>query len=572
MSDATFGIDIVGNNRVERGARAAEQRLGRISRAAGRSERRHAADNDRFQRQQARSTIRRFSEVEQATARAFGGRSLTAGLATRLGALRTAGTAAGSGLGEAAVQGGLLRMALVGVGGAAITGIGLLAGAAMVALKLADSFGKGALKAGQLANLIGVSTSELTRFQAAAERVGVDKEAAAQGLGGLSQTLNDARFGRNTEAQALLAKMGVGMKLKADGDVDVMAMAPMIANALQRQSSSGARTASRMLGIPDSALPAFRQGGRQLAADYNDVGRNAMVLDENDVALGGRIVRRHAAVQQKAERETIGRWRRGIAQGTDTAESFAVERFSNAIGRSFVPGAEKIDRAATRMERAAAGGGGGAGGGGLRNGVLNLSSQDVIDLKKTVATEWNRRSVGQGRGVVDTILNRYASGHWGSNVAAVVNARSQFSDVNGRPAWQRGRHSVSEIPMSRIDSKTDALVSSWLAARSRGARSSVGDNLNYANPYVSDARNRPWINRLDGPVFGEGKSVHRHGTTPDLQRYRPGDFQVSSPGQSVQLEHHVVVDDRRTTVKSSVRNDRGGAPAVSYGYAPVRGG
>lgn len=52
------------------------------------------------------------------------------------------------------------------------------------------------------------------------------------------------------------------------------------------------------------------------------------------------------------------------------------------------------------------------------------------------------------------------------------------------------------------------------------------------NPYYSDAANQGWINGLQGPVLGSGRAVHRHGTTPDLQGWRPGEFGVSLPGQN----------------------------------------
>lgn len=165
---------------------------------------------------------------------------------------------------------------------------------------------------------------------------------------------------------------------------------------------------------------------------------------------------------------------------------------------------------------------------------IMLSEQEIIDLKKTVATEWVQ-SAGdaQAQGIIDTILNRRASGKWGATITDVVNAPSQFSDVNGRPAWQKGRSSVDQIPLSRIDPRTDAIVNDWLRARAAGAKSSIGDNLNYANPYYSDAVNQGWIAGLQGPVLGAGRAIHRHGTTPDLQAYRPGEFGVTVPAQAV---------------------------------------
>lgn len=167
---------------------------------------------------------------------------------------------------------------------------------------------------------------------------------------------------------------------------------------------------------------------------------------------------------------------------------------------------------------------------GLNNGSLTLSAQDVVDLKKTLQTEWVQ-SAGddQARGIVDTILNRQASGRWGDTVADVVNARNQFSDINGPISRRDGRNSVDDLPDSRISARVDRLVDEYLAQRADGTPSSVGDNLNYANPNYSDRVNLGWIMALDGPVLGRGDAIHRHGTTPDLERSRPGAFDVRLP-------------------------------------------
>ena len=68
----------------------------------------------------------------------------------------------------------------------------------------------------------------------------------------------------------------------------------------------------------------------------------------------------------------------------------------------------------------------------LPGGTLRLSAADVLNLKKTLQTEWVQSAgTRQAQGIIDTILNRRASGHWGNSVSSVVNARNQFSDVNG---------------------------------------------------------------------------------------------------------------------------------------------
>lgn len=169
----------------------------------------------------------------------------------------------------------------------------------------------------------------------------------------------------------------------------------------------------------------------------------------------------------------------------------------------------------------------------MTDGTLTLSQTDIDNLKKTLQTEWVQ-SAGpeQARGIIDTILNRTASGHWGNSVADVVNARNQFSDINGPVSRGKGRDSVEEFPMSRVSGTVDRFVDSYLAERAAGRELSIGTHLNYANPNYSSANNLGWINALSGPVLGSGKAIHRHGTTPDLERYRPGDYAVALPGSA----------------------------------------
>ncbi|WP_244101292.1 cell wall hydrolase [Burkholderia ambifaria] len=167
--------------------------------------------------------------------------------------------------------------------------------------------------------------------------------------------------------------------------------------------------------------------------------------------------------------------------------------------------------------------------------ALILTAKDVLDLKKTLQTEWVQFAGDmQAKGVIDTILNRVASGrlgpgqdHFGSTVSAVVNQYNQFSDVNGPIARkQHHRSTVEQIPASEISQRVNDLVDSYLRDRENGEPSSVGTNLNYANPYYSDANNLPWINALSGPRYGKGNAMHYHGTTPGLEPYRPEPYPI----------------------------------------------
>ncbi|OCY87182.1 hypothetical protein BFR90_13540 [Acinetobacter pittii] len=180
--------------------------------------------------------------------------------------------------------------------------------------------------------------------------------------------------------------------------------------------------------------------------------------------------------------------------------------------------------------------------------TLQLSQQDIDDLIKVTSTEVVASLKGeaftkQTHGVVDTILNRVASGKWGDSVRDVANAKRQFTKISGPKSYKTKSGkviklnpygSVQNMPLKDVNPKVRAEVLSYLERRANGQESSVGEHLNYANPYVSDKKNRDaWVDafyeksKKDGLVFGSGKNVHGHGTTKDLLKYKPKPFSIA---------------------------------------------
>jgi hypothetical protein len=191
---------------------------------------------------------------------------------------------------------------------------------------------------------------------------------------------------------------------------------------------------------------------------------------------------------------------------------------------------------------------------------LILSEQDIIDIKKTLQTEWVQ-SAGdeQAKGIIDTILNRLASEHWGTSIADVVNARNQFSDINGPVSRKDGRHTVDGFDESKVSQRVKDFVDAYLTERASGASSRVDTHLNYANPHFSDAKNLAWIMALDGPVLGRGNAIHRHGTVPELQRFRPKPYGIALPGmpasaagaKPASIDGNLVAEQHGVGVKSN---------------------
>lgn len=155
---------------------------------------------------------------------------------------------------------------------------------------------------------------------------------------------------------------------------------------------------------------------------------------------------------------------------------------------------------------------------------VKLTDKDIDYLVRLVATEADHKLVwshpeeysAQVHGIVDTVLNRVASGKWGDTVESVANAKRQFSKIAG-PKSVDPYGSVDKVPDSAIPAFLPSIVTSWVTARATGTPSSIGGNLNYANPLFSDASNLGWINALDGPKLGYGDSTHYHGTVSGLK-------------------------------------------------------
>ena len=72
--------------------------------------------------------------------------------------------------------------------------------------------------------------------------------------------------------------------------------------------------------------------------------------------------------------------------------------------------------------------------------------------------------------------------------------------------------------------------------RQNGKQSIIGQNLNYANKFYSDEKNRTqWVDAFHddavkkGMILGTGKAIHAHGTVNELKGKMPKPFQVILP-------------------------------------------
>lgn len=172
---------------------------------------------------------------------------------------------------------------------------------------------------------------------------------------------------------------------------------------------------------------------------------------------------------------------------------------------------------------------------------LKLSEEDIVRIMKVASTEVvpslkGKNFENQAAGVVDTILNRTASGKFGGSVKDVVNQRWAFSDIN---APRKGAYgSVDKVPMSRVSKKMENFVRAYLEERANGKVSSVGQDISYANPnFLGEASQstKKWVREVEGQakksgqIYGSGNAIHVHGTPSADAWKKPKQYYISTP-------------------------------------------
>ena len=176
---------------------------------------------------------------------------------------------------------------------------------------------------------------------------------------------------------------------------------------------------------------------------------------------------------------------------------------------------------------------------------LNLSEQDIVRIMKVASTEVvpslkGKNFENQAAGVIDTILNRTASGKFGDSVKDVINQPYAFSDINSSQKTAYG--SVDKVPMNRVSKKMEQFVRKYLEDRANGKASSVGDNISYANPNFlqkASTNTKKWVREVEkqakasGQIYGAGSAIHVHGTPSADAWKKPKAFYVTTPNSTV---------------------------------------
>ncbi|MGN6518662.1 MAG: hypothetical protein ACTHK2_04470 [Dokdonella sp.] len=159
---------------------------------------------------------------------------------------------------------GPLESALGLAGGVGI--VGALGAAAVGVAKLGVNFAASGFEIVRTSQAVGVSTKFLQRMRGAAKLAGVEVGAVDDTIRGLGDTLQNARFGRDPTAYAVLNRLGIGIPMK-NGQVDQEAALEGVERALARISDPHVRDAlADALHIPREALPLLLQGADAVKA------------------------------------------------------------------------------------------------------------------------------------------------------------------------------------------------------------------------------------------------------------------------------------------------------------------
>jgi hypothetical protein len=160
----------------------------------------------------------------------------------------------------------------VGAGmAAAALGVGVFAGAALAAggaaVAFANKWSGGAAELGRTAVALGMTTDQLQLLGRAGQYSGISVEDTTGALHGLGNTLNDAKWGRNQGAQAMMQRFGISVNKATDGTIDTQRALMDLADVIQRQANPQTQEMiSNMFGVT-ALLPELRKGAQGYAAD-----------------------------------------------------------------------------------------------------------------------------------------------------------------------------------------------------------------------------------------------------------------------------------------------------------------
>jgi hypothetical protein len=143
----------------------------------------------------------------------------------------------------------------------ALVGGGSLIGIAM----LAEQWARLGFEVARTSETLGLSSSMLQGLRGAAELAGVSSAELTSGVKSLGDTMEDALYGRNQQALAVLNKLGITIHKTADGAIDSARGMMDLADAIAKIKSPQVQgLVARQFGV-EALLPLLRKGSAAIA-------------------------------------------------------------------------------------------------------------------------------------------------------------------------------------------------------------------------------------------------------------------------------------------------------------------
>jgi hypothetical protein len=184
------------------------------------------------------------------------------------------------------------------VGGGSIIGIAALA----------TQWARLGSEVARTSQTLGVSSSELQSLRGAAEVAGVSSGELTGGLKSLGDTMQDALYGRNQQALAMLNRLGIGIHKTATGAIDSVRGFNDLANAIAGIKSPQVQgLVARQFGL-ETVLPLLRKGPAAIAAYQRKVRELGAEMSPEKVARAENfgIALNYLSVAGQGLRNTIG--------------------------------------------------------------------------------------------------------------------------------------------------------------------------------------------------------------------------------------------------------------------------
>lgn len=169
----------------------------------------------------------------------------------------------------------------------AIVGVSTVAGVA----DLAAQFGRWGNNIQRTASTLGVSTTNLQEFQAAAKMAGLSSDSMTASLKSMGDTLEDATYGRNQEALMMMNRLHIKLHRTKNGAIDSARGLKDLADALQNPAFKGNAQAqalvARTFGV-ESMLYLLQKGSRGIDDYIRQARKLGLIMSPAQVSAANR--------------------------------------------------------------------------------------------------------------------------------------------------------------------------------------------------------------------------------------------------------------------------------------------